>query len=87
MQNCPSPRGRIPKNLSYKERMERKLLTKKGNEIYNKRGCLVEPAFGQIQNRGLGRLSIRGLTKAKGEWLLMCLSHNFLKLWSAQATK
>ncbi len=87
MRNCPSPRGRIPKNLSYKERMERKLLTKRGKEIYQKRGCSVEPVFGQIQNRGLQRLLLRGLTKAKGEWLLMCLSHNLLKLWRAQATK
>lgn len=85
MQDCPSPCGRIPKNLSYKERMERKLLTKKGKMIYQKRGCSVEPVFGQIQNRGLGRLLLRGLRKAKGEWLLMCLSHNLLKLWKAQA--
>ena len=86
LRNCPSPRGRIPKDLSYKERMERKLKTKKGREIYKKRCSSVEPVFGQIQNRGLGRLLLRGLEKSKGEWLLMCLSHNLLKLWKAKIT-
>ena len=82
----PAPRGRIPHDLSYKDRMERKLLTQKGKEIYKKRGSSVEPVFGQIQNRGLGRLLLRGLRKGRGEWFLMCLSHNVLKLWKAQAT-
>jgi len=85
MREKPAPRGRIPHDLSYKERMERKLLTKKGKEVYKKRGCSVEPVFGQIQNRGLKRLLLRGLRKGKGEWFLMCLSHNVLKLWKAQA--
>jgi transposase len=85
MRDSPPPRGRIPDNLNYKERMERKLLTKKGKEIYQKRGCSVEPVFGQIQNRGLGRLLLRGLRKGRGEWFLMCLSHNLLKLWKTQA--
>jgi hypothetical protein len=62
MREKPAPRGRIPHDLSYKERMERKLLTKKGKEVYKKRGC-----------------------SGKGEWFLMCLSHNVLKLWKAQA--
>jgi len=86
MRDSPPPRGRIPDNLNYKERMERKLLTKKGKEIYQKRGCSVEPVFGQIQNRGLGRLLLRGLRKGRGEWFLMCLSHNLLKLWRAATT-
>ena len=73
--------------MSYKERMERKLLTKKGREIYRRRGSSVEPVFGQIKNRGLGQLLLRGLEKAKGEWMLICLSHNLLKLWKAKTTK
>jgi transposase len=86
LRNCPPPCGRIPKNMSYKERMERKLRTKRGKEIYKKRCCSVEPVFGQIQNRGLGRLLLRGLEKSKGEWLLICLSHNLLKLWKEKTT-
>ena len=37
------PRGRIPKGLSSRDRMERKLLTKRGRALYKKRGVLVEP--------------------------------------------
>ena len=43
------PRGRIPENLSLRERMERKLLTKRGRALYRKRGQIVEPVFGQIK--------------------------------------
>ena len=86
LRNCLPPRGRIPKNMGYKERMERKLRTKRGKEIYKKRCSSVEPVFGQIKNRGLGRLLLKGLEKSKGEWLLICLSHNLLKLWKAKTT-
>ena len=43
------PRGRIPKGLSPRDRMERKLLTKRGRALYKKRGVLVEPVFGQVK--------------------------------------
>ncbi len=42
------PRERIPKGLSLREWMERKLLTKRGRALYKKRGVLVEPVFGQM---------------------------------------
>ena len=86
LRNQPPPRGRIPKNMSYKDRMDRKLSTKKGKQVYKTRATSVEPTFGQIQNRGLGELLLRGLRKGKGEWLLICLSHNLLKLWRAATT-
>ncbi len=86
LRNLPCPRGRIPKSATFKERMERKLLTKKGRKIYKKRGSSVEPAFGQIQNRGFDKLSLRGKKKGKGEWILICLSHNLLKLSKATAS-
>lgn len=35
------PRGRIPEKLTLKERMQRKLLTKRGRELYKKRGQIV----------------------------------------------
>lgn len=64
------------------ERMRRKLLTKKGRAIYAKRKEIVEPVFGQIkQARGFGQFLLRGLTKVKGEWSLICTTHNLLKLW------
>jgi len=76
------PRGRIPKNLSLLERMERKLRTKQGRGLYSKRGQMVEPVFGQIKSvRGCDRFMRRGLTAAASEWRLMAATHNLLKLW------
>src|SRR3954453_18220317 len=42
-----APRGRIPADLSAKQRMARKLRTKKGREMYAKRKGMIEPVFGQ----------------------------------------
>lgn len=47
------PRGRIPESYGPKERMERKLRTKRGKRIYRKRSQSVEMVFGQHVNRGL----------------------------------
>ncbi len=78
----PSPRGRIPKDLTKKERMARKLRTKKGRETYSKRKAIVEPVFGQIKEaRGFRRFSLRGLGNVMSEWDLICLTHNLLKLF------
>jgi transposase len=78
----PPPRGRIPKNLSCRDRMERKLMTKRGRATYRKRSRTVEPVFGQIKDaRGCGRFLLRGLDGVSGEWKLLCGTHNLLKLW------
>jgi transposase len=77
-----APRGRIPNALSVMDRMRRKLLTKKGRAVYAKRKEIVEPVFGQIkQSRGFRQFLLRSLAKVKGEWALICLTHNLLKLW------
>ena len=82
MREQPSPRGRIPKRLSERERRERKLLTKKGKALYKKRGSSVEPVNGQINSaRGLNKLLLRGFEKAKSEWKMYSTGHNLLKLW------
>lgn len=82
MREQPPPRGRIPKNLSSRGRRERRLLTKKGKEIYKKRGSSVEPVIGQIKSgRGLGKLLLRGKKKGRSEWKMYCIGHNLLKLW------
>ena len=79
---APVPRGRIPKNLSAKQRMARKLRTKKGREMYAKRKGIIEPIFGQLkQVLGFRQFSLRGLAAMRGEWRLMCTVHNLLKLW------
>jgi len=82
--DAPPPRGRIPKNLSPKDRMERKLLTARGRAHYKKRGQTVEPVFGQIKEaRGFGRFMRRGLAAVSAEWKLICAAHNLLKLFGS----
>ena len=75
-------RGRIPKDATTQERMARKLRIKKGRETYSKRKQIVEPVFGQIkETRGFRRFLLRGLENVSGEWDLICLTHNLLKLF------
>lgn len=57
----PAPRGRIPKYLSLKQKMERLLRTVKGRKAYAKRKETVEPVFGQIKDaRGFRQFLLRG---------------------------
>ena len=75
-------RGRIPGNVTVKERMSRKLRTIRGRCTYSKRKQVVEPVFGQIkQARGFRQFLFRGLEKVGAEWNLVCLTHNLLKLF------
>ena len=77
-----APRGRIPQGLSVRDRMRRKLRTKRGRERYALRMETVEPVFGQIkQGRGFRQFLLRGLAKVNREWLLICTGHNLLKLF------
>ncbi len=62
--------------------MAAKLRTAVGRALYALRKVLVEPVFGQIKGaRGFRRFLLRGLEKVRGEWRLVCLTHNLLKLW------
>jgi transposase len=77
-----APRGRIPKDLSAKQRMARKLRTEVGRERYAKRKGMIEPIFGQLkQVLGFRQFSLRGLAAMRGEWRVMATVHNLLKLW------
>lgn len=80
----PHPRGRPPQDLTVKERMARKLRTKKGRTIYAQRKWITEPVFGQIK-RGLGftQFLLNGLEKMRSEWRIICMAHNLRKLWAA----
>ena len=78
----PCPRGPLPKTATRVERMRRKLKTKAGKVIYAARKTIVEPVFGQIkQARGFRQFLLRGITKVRAEWSLVCLTHNILKLY------
>jgi transposase len=64
------------------ERMRAKLDTASGRAVYARRKTIVEPVFGQIKEaRGFRRFLLRGLAKIRGEWRLVCLTHNLLKIW------
>ena len=66
--------------------MERKLATVPGKKTYAKRKQIVEPVFGQIKHaRGFRQFLRRGLTAVQQEWALICIGHNLLKLYGAQA--
>lgn len=83
----PPPRGRIPNGATERERMERKLLTKRGQELYKLRAKTVEPVVGQIKDgRGCDRFLRRGGWAVRSEWRLICATHNLLKLWRSGKT-
>jgi transposase len=76
-----APRGPIPKNATPKQRMARKLKTKRGRAVYARRKVIVEPVFGQMATLQNGKqLLLRGLDGAQGEWLLLAACHNLRKL-------
>lgn len=83
--DAKSPRGRMPKGLSLRERMRRKLKTKHGRERYKLRQTSVEPVFGQIkEDRGLRQFLLRGLEKVRSSWRFDCAVHNLIKLFRAR---
>ena len=76
----PAPRGRIPKNLTKTQRMERKLQTKRGRRLYKKRAASVEPVFGQQRQRGVRRFRRRGRKACECELRFEHAIHNLLKI-------
>jgi transposase len=78
----PCPRGPLPKGATRVDRMKRKLKTKVGKAVYAARKAIIEPVFGQIkQARGFRQFLLRGAEKVRGEWALVCLTHNILKIY------
>jgi transposase len=64
------------------ERMAAKVRTPAGKAVYARRKVIVEPVFGQLKEaRGFRRFLLRGLQNIRGEWRLVCLTHNLLKMW------
>lgn len=84
---APAPRGRTPKNATTKQRMARKLRTKKGKAAYSRRKVIVEPVFGQMKTvEGAGKLLLRGRDNAQAEWRLLAGCHNLRKLFGFAGT-
>jgi transposase len=64
-------------------RMRAKVATVEGKAIYQRRKTIVEPVFGHIKGPyGLRKLLLRGLSGAKIEYLLACITHNLGKMAS-----
>src|SRR5215212_2088102 len=81
LRDAPAPRGRMPKSLTARQRMDRKLRTRRGRALYRQRGAAIEPVFGQMKDRqGASRFSMRGLERCRGEWQLDAAVHNLRKL-------
>ncbi len=77
----PAPAALEPPRTA-QEAMQAKLRTAAGRALYALRKVIVEPVFGQIKGaRGFRRFLLRGLEKIRGEWRLVCLTHNLLKIW------
>ena len=63
------------------ERMKRKIDSPRGRYIYSQRLGTVEPVFGHITDAiGIRRFSFRGKRKVDGQWKLMMMLHNILKI-------
>jgi transposase len=61
--------------------MRRVMATEKGDDLYKRRQCMVEPVFAQIKtNRRMERFKRRGLAAVRSEWRLITATHNLLKL-------
>jgi transposase len=62
--------------------MRRVMATEKGDDLYSRRQCMVEPVFAQIKsNRRMERFKRRGLAAVRSEWRLITATHNLLKLY------
>lgn len=76
--------GPPPEGASRREQMAHALRTAQGHADYARRKAIVEPVFGQMKTRqNAGRLRLRGLAGAQGEWLLHAICHNLRKLRNA----
>jgi hypothetical protein len=62
------------------EAMKRKIDSSLGRWIYGRRIATVEPVFGNIQNQGMRRFTLRGKGKVSMQWKLFTLVHNLEKI-------
>jgi transposase len=78
----PAGKPQTPKRTAMRAKMQ----TDRGRAIYARRKCITEPVHGLIkQARGFRQFLLRGQEKAQGEFTLVALTHNLLKLWRAQS--
>jgi len=65
-----------------------KLYIKKNYKKYKSRMYEIEPVFGHFKfNLGYRHFLLRSRQKVKGEFGLMCIAYNLMKIWRAMAGK
>jgi hypothetical protein len=71
-----------PKFYPASARMAERLASPEGMASYRRRKVIPEPVFGWIKHvLGFRQFSLRGLSKVRGEWSLVCLAINVRRLW------
>ena len=81
----PTPSA-IPAQIGSKAAMRAQLSSVLGAAAYRRRKCIVEPVFGQIKGaRGIRQFLLRGVESVRGEWEIICATHNLLKLFRFSA--
>ena len=74
--------GDPPAGLSLKQQMEWRRATPEGKASYARRGCTIEPVFGQHKhNKGMRRFFRAGLAAVNGAWSLMNTPANITRLY------
>ena len=74
-----------PQRYPATARMVKRLASAEGQAHYRRRKAIVEPVFGWVKHvMGFRQFSLRGLTKVKGEWSLVCLALNLRRMWVLQ---
>ena len=74
----------VPPDATIQEQMWHKLGSPAGRQVFSKRKVIVEPVFAQVKHlRGFRQFLLRGLRQVEAEWLLVCMTHNLLKLFRA----
>lgn len=64
------------------QQMRGVLNTEAGRTLYRMRQTVVEPVFGSLKElRRFRRFKLRGLTRVRAEWQIICATHNLLKLF------
>jgi len=74
------PRSKGNRDDGPVERMQRKLETARGRELYSRRLGTVEPVFANLQNKGMRRFTLRGRRKVNAQWQLFAMVHNIEKI-------
>ena len=79
---------KVTANTPYTAAMGEKLKTPEGRAIYKQRKGIVEPVFGWLKRvLGFRSFSLRGLSKVRGEWDLVCMALNLRRMASREVAK